>query len=66
MTPTRLWLLFVDPARKAPATPTLTDAEAVAVMKSHVGWTGKYTHAAGQCALAIESCGRLFHTRDDR
>jgi hypothetical protein len=43
MTPTRLWLLFVDPARKAPATPRLTDAEAVAAMKAHVGWTGKYT-----------------------
>ena len=42
MTPIRLWLLFVDPARKAPASPTLTDDEAVAAMKSHVGWTGKY------------------------
>jgi hypothetical protein len=43
ITPTRLWLLFVDPARKAPAKPTLSDDEAVAAMKSHVGWTGKYT-----------------------
>jgi len=31
--------------RKAPATTTLTDAEAVAMMKSHVAWTGKYSTA---------------------
>ena len=39
----RLWLLFFDSTRKAPATATLTDAEAVASMKSHVAWTGKYS-----------------------
>ncbi len=44
-TPTRIWLLFVDAARKAPAAPTLTDAEAVAMMKTQVAWTGKYTTA---------------------
>jgi hypothetical protein len=43
MTPTRLWLLLVDSRRKPPATPTLSDEEAVTAMKSHVGWTGKYT-----------------------
>jgi hypothetical protein len=43
MTRSRIWLLFVDPARERPATPTLTDAEAVAAMRSHVGWTGTYT-----------------------
>jgi Lipocalin-like domain len=43
MTPERMWLLFVDSARETPASPTLTDAEAVAMMKSHVSWTGKYT-----------------------
>jgi hypothetical protein len=43
ITPTRFWLLFVDATRKAPATPTLTDAEAVAMMKTQVAWTGKYT-----------------------
>ena len=42
VTPTRIWLLFVDSTRKAPAAPTLTDAEAVAAMKSYVAWTGKY------------------------
>jgi len=37
--------LFVDATRKAPAAATLTDAEAVAMMKSHVAWTGKYSTA---------------------
>jgi lipocalin-like protein len=43
ITPDRFWLLFVDATRKAPASPTLTDAEAVAMMKSQVAWTGKYS-----------------------
>jgi hypothetical protein len=43
ITPTRFWLLFVDATRKAPATPTLTDSEAVAMMKTQVAWSGKYT-----------------------
>ncbi|MGO9945519.1 MAG: lipocalin-like domain-containing protein [Steroidobacteraceae bacterium] len=42
VTATRIWLLFVDSTRKAPAAPTLTDAEAIAAMKSSVAWTGKY------------------------
>jgi hypothetical protein len=41
--PTRFWLLFVDATRKTPAPPTLTDAEAVAMMKTEVAWTDKYT-----------------------
>jgi len=45
ITSTRFWLLFVDATRKAPATPALTDAEAVAMMKTQVAWTGKYTTA---------------------
>jgi Lipocalin-like domain len=45
ITPTRFWLLFVDATRKAPASPSLTDAEAVAMMKTQVAWTGKYTTA---------------------
>jgi hypothetical protein len=40
--PDRIWLLFVDSTRKPPAAPSLTDAESVAAMKSHVSWTGKY------------------------
>jgi hypothetical protein len=43
ITPTRFWLLFVDATRKAPAAPALTDAEAVAMMKTQVAWTGRYT-----------------------
>src|SRR4051794_15772440 len=45
LTADRIWLLFVDPARKAPATPALTaltDAEAAAMMKTQVSWTGRY------------------------
>ena len=45
ITPTRFWLLFVDATRKAPAAPALTDAEAVAMMRTQVAWTGKYTTA---------------------
>lgn len=44
-TPTRFWLLFVDGTRKTPAKPTLTDAESIAMMKTQVAWTGKYTTA---------------------
>jgi hypothetical protein len=45
ITPTRFWLLFVDATRKAPAAPALTDSEAIAMMKTQVAWTGKYTTA---------------------
>jgi hypothetical protein len=45
ITPDRIWLMFVDSTRKAPAAAALTDAEAVAMMKSHVAWTGKYSTA---------------------
>jgi hypothetical protein len=45
ITPTRLWLLFFDTTRKIPAASTLTDAEAIAMTKSQVAWTGKYTTA---------------------
>jgi hypothetical protein len=45
MTPDRIWLLFVDSTRKAPAAAKLTDAEAIAMMKSQVAWTGKYSTA---------------------
>ena len=41
----RIWLLFVDSTRQAPAAATLTDAEAVAMMRSHAAWTGKYSTA---------------------
>jgi hypothetical protein len=53
ITPTRFWLLFVDANRKAPAAPALTDAEAIAMMKTQVAWTGKYT-TADQTAEGIK------------
>jgi hypothetical protein len=43
VTPTRVWLLFVDSRRAAPGSATLTDAEAIAAMKTSVAWTGQYT-----------------------
>ena len=43
ITPNRMWLLFVDGTRKAPATAAATDAENVAMMKTNAGWTGTYT-----------------------
>ena len=49
----RIWLLFVDSTRKPPATPSLTDAEAVAMMKSHVAWTGTYS-TGGQTSEGIK------------
>jgi hypothetical protein len=58
ITPTRFWLLFVDATRKSPATPTLTDAEAVAMMKTQVAWTGKYT-TAEQTAEGIKLTARV-------
>jgi hypothetical protein len=53
VTPDRFWLLFVDSTRKAPAAAALTDAEAVAMMKSHVSWTGNYA-TAGQTPEGIK------------
>lgn len=58
ITPTRIWLLFVDATRKAPATPTLTDAEAIAMMKTQVAWTGKYT-TAEQTAEGVKLTARV-------
>src|SRR5215510_14189861 len=58
ITPTRFWLLFVDATRKAPATPALTEAEAIAMMKTQVAWTGKYT-TAEQTAEGIKLTARV-------
>ena len=70
MTRNRIWLLFVDPARNRPATPTLTDAEAIAAMKSHVGWTGTYAledHAEGSKLTArVDTASSHAITGDDR
>ncbi|HZC16986.1 MAG TPA: lipocalin-like domain-containing protein [Caulobacteraceae bacterium] len=45
VTPTRIWLMFVDSTRTPPARAAQTDAEAVASMKSHAAWTGRYVTA---------------------
>ena len=37
--------MFVDATRKVPAAPALTDADAIAMMKTQVAWTGKYITA---------------------
>src|SRR5215510_14213854 len=58
ITPARFWLLFVDATRKAPATSTLTDAEAIAMMKTQVAWTGKYT-TAEETAEGIKLTARV-------
>ena len=58
ITPTRFWLLFVDATRKAPVTATLTDPEAIAMMKTQVAWTGKYT-TAEQTAEGIKLTARV-------
>ena len=58
LTPTRFWLLLVDATRKAPAAPALTDAEAVAMMRTQVAWTGKYT-TAEQTAEGIKLTARV-------
>jgi Lipocalin-like domain len=42
ITPTRYWVMLIDPTRKSPAAATLTDAESMSLMKSHVAYTGKY------------------------
>ena len=58
ITPTRFWLLFIDATRKAPAAPALTDAEAIAMMRTQVAWTGKYT-TAEQTAEGIKLTARV-------
>jgi len=76
ITPDRIWLLFVDSTRKPPAAPSLTDAEAVAMMKSHVAWTGKYstggetpegikltTHVDAASSQAITGTERVYFVR---
>src|ERR1700722_1668144 len=58
ITADRIWLLFVDGTRKAPAASALTDAESIAMMKSHVAWTGKYV-TGEQSSDGIELMARV-------
>lgn len=76
ITSDRIWLLFVDSTRKVPAAPSLTDAEAIAMMKSQVAWTGKYetgeqtadgirltAHVDAASSEAINNTDRVYHMR---
>jgi hypothetical protein len=78
ITPDRIWLLFVDSTRKAPAGAALTDVEAVAMMKSHAAWTGKYSttdqtpegikltaHVDTASSQAISGADRVYFMRVD-
>jgi len=60
ITADRIWLLFVDGTRRAPASASaaLTDAESIAMMKSHVAWTGKYV-TGEQSSDGIELTDRV-------
>jgi lipocalin-like protein len=42
VTPSRMWIMLVDLDRKSPQAAAFTDAEAVALMRSHASYTGKY------------------------
>ena len=78
ITSDRIWLLFVDSTRKAPAAAALTDAEAISMMKSQVAWTGKYTtadqtpdglkitaHVDAASSQAITGIDRVYFMRVD-
>jgi Lipocalin-like domain len=79
ITRTRYWLMAIDPARKAPAAATLTDAESVSLMKSHVAYTGKYDvdlaqtpdgfkitiHVDAASNQALAGTNRVFYARVD-
>jgi hypothetical protein len=78
ITPTRIWLLFVDGTRKAPAAPALADVEAIAMMKTQVAWTGKYAlgeptadglrltaHVGAASSQAIFNTDRVYFVRFD-
>jgi lipocalin-like protein len=78
ITPERMWLIYVDSARQKPTSPTLTDAEAVAMFKSQVAWTGKYTvggqtpdgikitaHVDAASSQAIVGNDRVYFVRVD-
>jgi Lipocalin-like domain len=58
VTPTRMWLLFVDSSRAAPASAALTDAEAIAAMKTSVAWTGQYK-IGGQSPDGLKATARV-------
>jgi Lipocalin-like domain len=58
VTPSRMWLLFVDSTRATPASATLTEAEAIAAMKTSVAWTAQYT-IGGQSPDGLKATARV-------
>jgi hypothetical protein len=78
-TPTRIWVMTIDSDRRPPASATLTDTEAVSLMKSHTAYTGKYDvdpaqtpdgikiviHADFASNQAIAGTDRAFFVRVD-
>ena len=79
ITPTRYWVMLIDPARKIPAAATLTDPESISLMKSHVAYTGKYDvdpaqtpdgikitiHVDAASNQALTGTNRVFYARLD-
>jgi hypothetical protein len=75
----RVFFMLADPNRKAPASATLTDAEAGSLMKSSVAYTGKYDvdpaqtpdgikvtiHVDAAANEAINGTERVFFERVD-
>ena len=53
-TPNRFWVMVVDTTRKAPAGPSPTEAEALALMKSNAAYTGKYIVGPAQTPDGIK------------
>ena len=77
ITTTRFWLLFVDATRKPPAAPTLTDAEAITMMRTQVACrqytTAEQTaegikltaHVDAASSQAIFNTDRVYFLRRD-
>jgi Lipocalin-like domain len=77
--PTRFWVLLTSSARKTPAAAAFTDAEAVALMKSHAAYSGKYDvdpaqtpdgikisiHVDASSSQALTGTERVFFMRVD-
>ncbi len=52
--PTRFWAMLADSRRQPPLAAALTDAEAIALMRSSAAYTGKYDVDMGQTADGIK------------
>jgi hypothetical protein len=75
----RFWVLLINSARQAPASPAFTDAEAVSLMKSHAAYSGKYdvdpaqtpdgikvtVHVDTSSSQALTGTDRVFFMRVD-